>query len=252
MASVYDEMRRKQASVPSWKDSFSSAGVSVTSSESVVSEPDADVPEPVSKDKPAEVSEEPVSVGSAESVKETASDTAETAPEPKIRPVPRRSVVKTVRPESKTVTLHGIPAEVMTFLRNEVPGARNNTEALLAWIYIKSEGAVPVPEGAKELAHQYSDHSVRLDEILKSLLLLNKQMRRVIKLQQDDQYRLAYLVAERMNLIKSPILEDLDLTSVEMDEFKREWEKSVAYAIARDFNQEQREHAARKQKKEEE
>ena len=114
------------------------------------------------------------------------------------------------------------PKALMRMIRQEIQGANSNSEALTAWVYVKSGKKVDVDDGIKELAKSYKDSSE--EDILKTVL---EKLSRIEKLSfsaatniVDDRYILEWLLLERMDEIASPRIDSIDFTQPSFDHLR--------------------------------
>ena len=173
---------------------------------------------------------------------DTGSDnTVELPPERPKKKVAGKQVVKKSagrksRIHSEYMQVRDFPRELIAYVRNEFPMATNNTDALAAYIYVKSGCSVSVPDSVKELAKQWdgnksveslsmkleaaekklSDMAVLLDEmeLLISFHLFDrlgfrkespKDAQSVNLLEQDGAYALMQRAKEQMRALQKQI-----------------------------------------------
>lgn len=110
-----------------------------------------------------------------------------------------------------------IPAELVAMCRGQVPEALNNSDAVAAWLYAKSDKTVDVPEYIKKISLSYvGDQTTNiLKDINENLAAMRQQNYRLGLLTdgrvQELWYMVGYLMLERMDEIHSPSLPKLDL-----------------------------------------
>lgn len=147
---------------------------------------------------------------------------------PSVRPV-RKARAKPVdapkakrgkgRPASKdTVTCRvDVPLSLIKSIEAQIPAASNRSDAVAAWIYVKSDKTADVPDYVKALAGSYAGDQTTnilksLDEHVKEMdVRLSRQMRDTDGHVQSQWFMLAYLMLERMDEISAPLLKDLDV-----------------------------------------
>lgn len=224
-------------------------------------ETDTDEPlfEPFGLDEPEDMpsDQEPEMDGPSEDAQEMVSDAdASAVPEPEPEPEKKPSEVRYERPEEParaqpkreptkpkakalkpkdgssvansgdvlgTVQVPGFPKALMTYIRNQLPSATNNADALAAWAYAKSDKSMPVPDSIKRLSATYKgEQDVRLlqrmdatlDHISRTLLDMGKE-------HTNFELAVMYLVLERMNLVDDPSIEGFDVTIPGIEELRR-------------------------------
>lgn len=110
-----------------------------------------------------------------------------------------------------------IPAELVAMCRGQVPEALNNSDAVAAWLYAKSDKTADVPEYIKKISLSYvGDQTTNiLKDINENLAAMRQQNYRLGLLTdgrvQELWYMVGYLMLERMDEIHSPSLPKLDL-----------------------------------------
>ena len=108
-------------------------------------------------------------------------------------------------------------SKLVAMARTQFPDAGNNTEAVAAWIYAKSDKTMDVPDSVKRLAATYTGDQMSnlVKDVSERLAVLDS---RTMKMQmltdgrvQEMWYMVAYLMLERMDaLAKSlPVFETL-------------------------------------------
>lgn len=111
-----------------------------------------------------------------------------------------------------------LPAKLVTMARGQFPDANNNTEAVAAWMYAKSDKVADVPDSVKQLAATYTGDQMSnlVKDVSERLAVLDS---RTIKMQmltdgrlQEMWYMVAYLMLERMDALAKTHMKDLDLT----------------------------------------
>ncbi len=121
-----------------------------------------------------------------------------------------------------------LPSKLVTMARSQFPEASNNTEAVAAWIYAKSDKVMDVPESIKRLAATYTGDQMSnlVKDVSERLAVLDA---RTIKMQmltdgrvQEMWYMLAYLMLERMDALSKTHMKDLDLTLPIFDTLRAE------------------------------
>lgn len=148
----------------------------------------------------------------------------------------KKSAGRKPRIQSEFMQIRDFPRELVTFVRSEFPMATSNTDALAAYVYVKSGGTVSVPDSVKELAKQWDGNksieslSTRLDNTQKKLsemdvllkemeLLISfhlfdrlgfrkespKDARSVDLLEQDGAYALMKRAKEQMRALQKQI-----------------------------------------------
>lgn len=188
--------------------------------------------EPLPKRKPApEDEEEVISVAEKSSSEEiiqnedvdSVSDEVQaeyrdsTELEPQISPGggksnPSRSKKKRVVGDS--VQIRDFPRELMSIVRAEFPAANNNTDALAAYVLVKSEKNVNVPDDVKELASTYEgDQSIRnMDQRMKymekTIYDLRKQNEQIMLL-------MSYIAFDRLGYRKEQAKSPRDVNFLE-------------------------------------
>lgn len=102
--------------------------------------------------------------------KEEHKEQAKTENTSEVPAIPKKRVKQT-RVKSETVQIPKFPRNVMDFIRHELPSAVRNEDALIAYIYIKSGGAIEVSDDIKKLASTYDgDKTVQnLEQRMKGL-----------------------------------------------------------------------------------
>lgn len=181
--------------------------------------------EPVIKESVAQEPEvqEPVSVSLEEAPVE--GEKEEPAPKPyspeaekvKADAVRKKGQAGRNRSSDSTDCKVRIPAELVAMCRGQVPEALNNSDAVAAWLYAKSDKTVEVPEYIKKISLSYvGDQTTNiLKDINENLAAMRQQNYRLGLLTdgrvQELWYMVGYLMLERMDEIHSPSLPKLDL-----------------------------------------
>lgn len=123
-----------------------------------------------------------------------------------------------------TVQIPGFPKALMAMIRADLPAASNNTEALAAWVYVKSpEKIQDVPDNIKKLAGTFKgDQDIQfLKRIDSTLDHISRLLNDMGKDHTNFELALAYLIIERMNLIDQPNVEGFDVTLPNIEEIRR-------------------------------
>lgn len=123
-----------------------------------------------------------------------------------------------------TVQIPGFPKALMAMIRADLPAASNNTEALAAWVYVKSpEKIQDVPDNIKKLAGTFrGDQDIQfLKRIDSTLDHISRLLNDMGKDHTNFELALAYLIIERMNLIDQPNVEGFDVTLPNIEEIRR-------------------------------
>lgn len=131
---------------------------------------------------------------------------------------PRKAVEKT----QDTLRIPDFPASLMKMVRSEVRGSTNNSDALAAWVWVKSGRHEEVPERIRVLAD--SVETTAREDILTTLLEKTSRIERASLMSasavSDEYYMLMWLMLERMAMINSPRLDTLDFTGQEFEQFR--------------------------------
>lgn len=123
-----------------------------------------------------------------------------------------------------TVQIPGFPKALMAMIRADLPAASNNTEALAAWVYVKSpEKIQDVPDNIKKLAGTFrGDQDIQFLKRIDSMLdHISRLLNDMGKDHTNFELALAYLIIERMNLIDQPNVEGFDVTLPNIEEIRR-------------------------------
>lgn len=111
-----------------------------------------------------------------------------------------------------------LPSKLVAMARTQFPDAGNNTEAVAAWIYAKSDKTMDVPDSVKRLAATYTGDQMSnlVKDVSERLAVLDS---RTMKMQmltdgrvQEMWYMVAYLMLERMDALAKTHMKDLDLS----------------------------------------
>lgn len=111
-----------------------------------------------------------------------------------------------------------LPSKLVAMARTQFPDAGNNTEAVAAWIYAKSDKTMDVPDSVKQLAATYTGDQMSnlVKDVSERLAVLDA---RTMKMQmltdgrvQEMWYMVAYLMLERMDALAKTHMKDLDLS----------------------------------------
>lgn len=111
-----------------------------------------------------------------------------------------------------------LPSRLVAMARTQFPDAGNNTEAVAAWIYAKSDKTMDVPDSVKQLAATYTGDQMSnlVKDVSERLAVLDA---RTMKMQmltdgrvQEMWYMVAYLMLERMDALAKTHMKDLDLS----------------------------------------
>lgn len=109
-----------------------------------------------------------------------------------------------------------ITPELVAMCRGQIPEALNNSDAVAAWIYAKSDKTVDVPDYIKKIALSYvGDQTTNILKDINENLAAMRTKSYNLQLLTDGRiqelwYMLAYLMLERMDEIHSPQLSKMD------------------------------------------
>lgn len=131
------------------------------------------------------------------------------------RKKPGRPVTKEKYDDSAAVRI-GLTPELVAMCRGQIPEALNNSDAVAAWIYAKSDKTVDVPDYIKKIALSYlGDQTTNILKDINENLAAMRTKSYNLQLLTDGRiqelwYMLAYLMLERMDEIHSPQLSKMD------------------------------------------
>lgn len=110
-------------------------------------------------------------------------------------------VVKKSRSNSDVAQIRDFPKELLAIARSEFPTAMNNTDALAAYVYAKSDGSVPVSDTIKELVLEWDgDHAV--EDLSTRVGHLEKKSTEMMQLLEEMELLISYLLFDRMGYRK--------------------------------------------------
>lgn len=125
-------------------------------------------------------------------------------PKPVRKPQPKKKsekVVKKPRSNSDVAQIRDFPKELLAIARSEFPTAMNNTDALAAYVYAKSDGSVPVSDTIKELVSEWDgDHAV--EDLSTRVGHLEKKSTEMMQLLEEMELLISYLLFDRMGYRK--------------------------------------------------
>lgn len=137
-----------------------------------------------------------------------------------------------------TVQVPNFPKALMTWIRNEIPNATNNADALAAWAYAKSDKSMVVPDAIKRLSASYKgEQDVRLLQRMDATLdHMSRMLNDMGRDHTNFELAVMYLVLERMNLVDDPTLEGFDVMIPNIEELRRMLHRqgSQVYRIDKD------------------
>lgn len=129
----------------------------------------------------------------------------------------RTKPAKMGRPSDNTESRVQIPLDLVNMCRGQIPEALNNSDAVAAWIYAKSDKTTDVPDYIRKIAMSYTGDQTTnvLKDISENLAAMRQQNYRLGLLTdgrvQELWYMIAYLMLERMDEIHTPALSKMDL-----------------------------------------
>ena len=129
----------------------------------------------------------------------------------------RTKPTKMGRPSDNVDSRVQIPLDLVNMCRGQIPEALNNSDAVAAWIYAKSDKTVDVPDYIKKISTSYTGDQTTnvLKDINDNLAAMRQQNYRLGLLTdgrvQELWYMIAYLMLERMDEIHTPALSKMDL-----------------------------------------
>lgn len=109
-----------------------------------------------------------------------------------------------------------VSPELVAMCRGQIPEALNNSDAVAAWIYAKSDKTVDVPDYIRKIALSYvGDQTTNILKDINENLAAMRTKSYNLQLLTDGRiqelwYMLAYLMLERMDEIHSPQLSKMD------------------------------------------
>lgn len=127
----------------------------------------------------------------------------------------RPRIKKSDNEEKETLHLM-VSKELVAMCRGQIPEALNNSDAVAAWIYAKSDKTVDVPDYIKKIALSYAgDQTTNILKDINENLAAMRTKSYNLQLLTDGRiqelwYMLAYLMLERMDEIHSPQLSKMD------------------------------------------
>lgn len=131
-------------------------------------------------------------VGEAEEPKKQ----PETTIPPRVRK-PKKDVVQTKKTKSEVVQIRDFPRELIAQVRAEFPTATNNTDALAAYVHIKTGRSGNVSNEVQRLADEYEgDKSA--ENIAKRLSAIESSMSKQSASMQELELVIAFLVFDRL------------------------------------------------------
>lgn len=129
----------------------------------------------------------------------------------------RTKPTKMGRPSDNVDSRVQIPLDLVNMCRGQIPEALNNSDAVAAWIYAKSDKMTDVPDYIKKISTSYTGDQTTnvLKDINDNLAAMRQQNYRLGLLTdgrvQELWYMIAYLMLERMDEIHTPALSKMDL-----------------------------------------
>lgn len=101
-----------------------------------------------------------------------------------------------------TVQIPRFSREVMDFVRNELPDALNNQDALAAYVFIKSGGCIDVPDDIRQIAATYNgDRTIQNME--QRMISLEKNVKTLTSLMYEIELALSSIIFDRYGFRRS-------------------------------------------------
>lgn len=132
---------------------------------------------------------------------------------------PRRAVK---RGASDVLQIPVFPKSLMAMIRSDIPEAQNNSDALAAWVYVKSGRRADVSPEVKELAKKYkgpADEDM-LGALLEKVTRIERMSFMSATSSTDLYYMMEWLMLERMAAINSPRIDTVDFTQPAFDQLR--------------------------------
>ena len=132
---------------------------------------------------------------------------------------PKRAVK---RGASDVLQIPAFPKSLMAMIRSDIPEAQNNSDALAAWVYVKSGRRADVSPEVKELAKKYkgpADEDM-LGALLEKVTRIERMSFMSATNSTDLYYMLEWLMLERMAAINSPRIDTVDFTQPAFDQLR--------------------------------
>ena len=106
-----------------------------------------------------------------------------------------------LRIQSEFSQIRDFPKELLTVVKSEFPMASNNTDALAAYVYVKSGGSVSVPDSVKELAEQWDgDRSV--ENLTARIEYLEKKSKEMVQMLEEMELLICFHLFDRLGYRK--------------------------------------------------
>lgn len=132
---------------------------------------------------------------------------------------PKRAVK---RGASDVLQIPAFPKSLMAMIRSDIPEAQNNSDALAAWVYVKSGRRADVSPEVKELAKKYkgpADEDM-LGALLEKVTRIERMSFMSATSSTDLYYMMEWLMLERMAAINSPRIDTVDFTQPAFDQLR--------------------------------
>lgn len=140
--------------------------------------------------------------------------------EPVVQQTKPRRAVK--RGTSDVLQIPAFPKSLMAMIRSDIPEAQNNSDALAAWVYVKSGRRADVSPEVKELAKKYkgpADEDM-LGALLEKVTRIERMSFMSATGSTDLYYMMEWLMLERMAAINSPRIDTVDFTQPAFDQLR--------------------------------
>lgn len=137
-----------------------------------------------------------------------------------VQPAKPRRAVK--RGSSDVLQIPAFPKSLMAMIRSDIPEAQNNSDALAAWVYVKSGRRADVSPEVKELAKKYkgpADEDM-LGALLEKVTRIERMSFMSATGSTDLYYMMEWLMLERMAAINSPRIDTVDFTQPAFDQLR--------------------------------